>query len=135
MNNDIISRKKFLKKLGIAALIPFGAAWYSSVARDVAYSRVNKVKLKYSEIENGITFKDEIIINKKEDGIKIFSSRCSHLGCKLNKMDKNEIVCPCHGSRFSIDGKIIKGPANNNLKELSYSFNKSAKEIVIDVPA
>jgi cytochrome b6-f complex iron-sulfur subunit len=135
MNNDIISRKKFLKKLGFAALIPFGAAWYSSVARDVAYSRVNKVKLKYSEIENGITFKDEIIINKKEDGIKIFSSRCSHLGCKLNKMDKNEIVCPCHGSRFSIDGKIIKGPANNNLKELSYSFNKSAKEIVIDVPA
>jgi cytochrome b6-f complex iron-sulfur subunit len=135
MVRDTISRKSFLKKLGIAALIPFGAAWYSSVARDVAYSRINKVKLKYSEIENGITFKDDIIINKEDNQIKIFSSRCSHLGCKLNKMDKSEIVCPCHGSRFSVEGKVLKGPADNNLKELSYSVNKSAKEIVIDVPA
>jgi Rieske Fe-S protein len=92
MNNDIISRKKFLKKLGTAALIPFGAAWYSSVARDMAYSRINKVKLKYSEIENGITFRDDIIINKKDNDIKIYSSKCTHLGCKLNKMDNNEIV-------------------------------------------
>ena len=135
MNSDIISRKSFLKKLGIAALIPFGAAWYSSIARDAAYSRINKVRLNLSNIENGITFRDGIIINKKDDGIKIFSSRCSHLGCKLNKMENNEIVCPCHGSRFSFDGKVLMGPADNNLKELSYSINKSTKEIVIDVPA
>lgn len=135
MIRDNISRKSFLKKLGIAALVPFGAAWYSSVARDVAYSRINKVRLNYTEIENGISFKDDIIINKEDNQIKIFSSRCSHLGCKLNKMEDNEIVCPCHGSRFSVEGKVLKGPADNNLKELSYNVNKSAKEIIIDVPA
>jgi cytochrome b6-f complex iron-sulfur subunit len=135
MIRDNISRKSFLKKLGIAALLPFGAAWYSSVARNVSYSSVKKVKFNYSEIENGITFRDDIIVNKKDNDIRIYSSKCTHLGCKLNKMDNNEIVCPCHGSRFSVDGKVLMGPADNNLKELSYSVNKSAKEIVIDVPA
>jgi cytochrome b6-f complex iron-sulfur subunit len=134
MGENNISRKEFFKKLGILALIPFGAAWYSSIARDAAYSRVNEVKLNYSEIENGITFRDDIIINKQDNGIKIFSARCTHLGCKLNRVEKSEIVCPCHGSRFSVNGKVSKGPANSNLKELPYNVDKSAKEIIIDVP-
>jgi cytochrome b6-f complex iron-sulfur subunit len=133
MEGKNISRKEFFKRLGIAALIPFGAAWYSSIARNVAYSRVNRVKLNYTDIENGITFEDDIIINKQDNGVKIFSARCTHLGCKLNRIENNEIVCPCHGSRFSINGKVLKGPANNNLKELPYSVDKSANEILIDV--
>ena len=24
--------------------------------------------------------------------------------------------CPCHGSRFDLDGKLIEGPAKENLK-------------------
>ncbi len=99
MTGNNISRKEFFKKLGIVALIPFGAAWYSSIARDQAYSRDLQVKLNYPAIENGITIADDIIINKKDNEIKIFSARCTHLGCKLNKVENNEIVCPCHGSR------------------------------------
>lgn len=42
--------------------------------------------------------------------------RCPHLGCAL-KWNKFEHTwdCPCHGSRFESDGKLIDGPATENL--------------------
>jgi len=42
----------------------------------------------------------------------IVSNICPHLKCNLifNPVDKTW-DCPCHGSRFNIDGKVIKGPS------------------------
>lgn len=44
--------------------------------------------------------------------------RCPHLGCAL-KWNKQEHSwdCPCHGSRFSSDGRLIDNPATGNLKK------------------
>lgn len=43
--------------------------------------------------------------------------RCPHLGCAL-KWNKNERSwdCPCHGSRFSEDGKLLNTPATGDIK-------------------
>lgn len=43
---------------------------------------------------------------------------CPHMKCHLvfNSYDKTW-DCPCHGSRFSLDGELIKGPAIKNLKK------------------
>ncbi len=43
--------------------------------------------------------------------------RCPHLGCAL-KWNKHEHTwdCPCHGSRFSEDGKLLDNPATDSLK-------------------
>ena len=42
--------------------------------------------------------------------------RCSHLGCAL-KWDPAEHTwdCPCHGSRFDEDGKVIEAPATKDI--------------------
>lgn len=129
-----ISRKDFFKKLGSIALLPFSFAWYSSVARNEAGSSSTKqVKLK-ARINKGITFKDDIIISRSDKGVNFFSSRCTHLGCKLNKIENGTIVCPCHGSRFSSDGNVLTGPANNNLTKLEYMVSKSSQEIIVNVP-
>ena len=43
--------------------------------------------------------------------------RCPHLGCSL-KWNRNEHTwdCPCHGSRFESNGKLIDNPATKDLK-------------------
>ena len=45
------------------------------------------------------------------------AKRCPHLGCALkwNPME-HTWDCPCHGSRFTEDGKLIDNPATGNLK-------------------
>lgn len=48
----------------------------------------------------------------------IVDAKCSHLGCLLIwNMDDKSWDCPCHGSRFDIDGNVIGDPARQPLKQ------------------
>lgn len=46
------------------------------------------------------------------------NTKCPHMGCSLifNNFDKTW-DCPCHGSRFTVDGDIIEGPSHHEVKE------------------
>lgn len=50
----------------------------------------------------------------------LFSSRerrCTHLGCRLQKnADENTWECPCHGSEFDENGRVVFSPAKTSLK-------------------
>ena len=58
------------------------------------------------------------VYKKSEDEIYIVSSKCPHLGCQLtwNPNDKTW-DCPCHGSRFDYQGKLIDGPAQTSISD------------------
>lgn len=40
---------------------------------------------------------------------------CTHKGCELN-VGGGIYSCPCHGSEFSVTGKVLEGPAERDLK-------------------
>lgn len=46
-----------------------------------------------------------------------FSLTCTHLGCIVEE-DSKGFACPCHGSRFAIDGSVLEGPAKEPLRAL-----------------
>jgi menaquinol-cytochrome c reductase iron-sulfur subunit len=50
---------------------------------------------------------------KTADGKVIaFSPICTHLGCAYHwDATKSDFVCPCHGSKFALDGTVLSGPA------------------------
>jgi nitrite reductase/ring-hydroxylating ferredoxin subunit len=51
-------------------------------------------------------------------GLALLSTRCTHLGCALRAGD-GELVCPCHGGRFALDGSVRAGPPPRPLPWLS----------------
>lgn len=58
--------------------------------------------------------------------VHVLAINCSHLGCSvaLNTKDKS-FDCPCHGSRFHLDGTVRHGPAAYPLSNLSWAQDDS----------
>ncbi|MBM3774224.1 MAG: Rieske (2Fe-2S) protein [Acidobacteria bacterium] len=51
-----------------------------------------------------------VSVFRDAEGVYAISSICTHLGC-IVKPAQGGFTCPCHGSEFSADGSVTKGPA------------------------
>jgi glycine/D-amino acid oxidase-like deaminating enzyme/nitrite reductase/ring-hydroxylating ferredoxin subunit len=57
-------------------------------------------------------------VYRDEDGsLHAVSLRCTHMGClvRFNAAERSW-DCPCHGSRFAVDGSVLEGPAVHPLE-------------------
>ena len=52
------------------------------------------------------------VLRKDDQNVIAYAPQCTHLGCAYHWDEKeNNFLCPCHTSTFSIDGKVLSGPA------------------------
>lgn len=52
------------------------------------------------------------VYRDERGGLHAVSARCTHLGCIVDfNSAERSWDCPCHGSRFGIDGAVLAGPA------------------------
>jgi Rieske Fe-S protein len=59
---------------------------------------------------------DKVVVTQPTAGVfKGFSAICTHAGCTVNKVADGTIDCPCHGSKFNLDGTVAHGPAQKPL--------------------
>jgi cytochrome b6-f complex iron-sulfur subunit len=83
---------------------------------------------------NSVTYiaDQEVYIVHTQDGFYAVSAVCTHLGCitKWNP-DADMIACPCHGSKFTPEGKKLEGPAPRPLPHYAISMTADG-ELVVD---
>ncbi|MFC1512843.1 ubiquinol-cytochrome c reductase iron-sulfur subunit [Thermodesulfobacteriota bacterium] len=65
----------------------------------------------------GFIVEHDFIIFDGPQGPWAVSRKCTHLGCRLNyRENEKNLLCPCHQSRFSNQGRRLAGPAERNLQ-------------------
>ena len=65
-------------------------------------------------------------------GLYAISSICTHLGCIASRdSETGQFTCPCHGSIFQTDGKVVAGPAPSGLNWLAVEVAPDG-QLVID---
>ena len=54
----------------------------------------------------------------RDPEVRLFlvTPKCPHMGCQLEwNPDEKSWDCPCHGSRFDVEGRLLDGPAQIHL--------------------
>ncbi len=70
-----------------------------------------------------------VALFRDSGGVFAISTVCTHLGCII-KPTAEGFECPCHGSRFTANGEVSKGPAPRALPWLK--LTASAGTVTVD---
>ncbi len=77
-----------------------------------------------------------ILVNRLDTGALVaLSSECSHASCAVRTYNPsaNAHICPCHNSRFAMDGRRLSGPAPFGLESFPLTLTDD-ETIEIEVP-
>lgn len=160
--NLTLERRRFIKTFAFATAYSalLGKTWTDSLAaeiRTLAVSTTGTLRLKLS---NFPALQDEsgsvrlainplradlmpdgqfypVIINRgPSNTFFALNSRCTHESCAVPPMEAftNQMVCPCHGSIFGIDGRRISGLATSALSKYTVKFD-GADLLEVQIPS
>lgn len=112
--------------LGGALLQSCGAIYFATSTREagklvVARSEFVKVNRNNQTSRNFVLLKTAdlgfpiCLYKTDENGYTASLLKCTHKGCELN-VGGGVYSCPCHGSEFSVAGKVLEGPADRDLQ-------------------
>ncbi|RJO73599.1 Rieske (2Fe-2S) protein [Nocardia panacis] len=62
-------------------------------------------------VGSGIIVGGTVLTQPGPGDFRGFSTTCTHQGCAVNAVAGGTINCPCHGSRYNLDGSVANGPA------------------------
>ncbi len=82
----------------------------------------------------------EVVLTQKDTSILVFRRTdetfgamditCTHWGCHVRySPKKDDIFCPCHGSRYTINGAVTEGPAEDALRSYPVLITDSGIQV------
>lgn len=84
-----------------------------------------KITIPLRDINEGITYlkQSQMFIYKKKHTIDVYDAHCTHMGCILNYTTQTQqFNCPCHKSRFDMEGTRLRGPAKRDLDKIVFKI-------------
>lgn len=120
------SRRRFLR-LWVTALGAFALWTMDRLANRTAMipeeAEITR-EIPWSPTQEVLFHGDVIVVNGAQ-GVAVYSARCPHLGCQIGRAEGGELVCPCHGSRFDLEGRVVHGPAARTLEPLPFTLDRT----------
>jgi Rieske Fe-S protein len=139
LSDEELSRRRLLGLLGGGALVVAGSGTAMAAIEyldpPVFSEEDSRVAVgRPEEIAPGTVLvlpKQRLFVVRTQEGFYALSSVCTHLGC-MTRYDRDaaQIACPCHGSRFGLDGQVARGPAPKPLPRLHLAVERGL--LVVD---
>jgi cytochrome b6-f complex iron-sulfur subunit len=132
-----LPRRNFLKLIVNALLGASGALGLAGLARYFSYQADPPAPTEFdvgpaSGFPQGETIllpQIPAALRHSSKGYTAVSMKCTHLGCTVDKPGTS-FECPCHGSRFDENGKLMRGPATRDLPTLRVEQSEEGNLIV-----
>ncbi len=128
----VIAGSAMLTVLGnetFAGAASAGKAVFSKTGDDLVVKLADNSAL--GKTGGSVKVNDEImLIRKSETEFMAVKTICTHKGCDV-ELEGDKFVCPCHGSEYTIDGKVTQGPAKTNLKTFETIFDSDKGTVTI----
>jgi len=126
-----VARRAFLWAAALLLVGPLPAAVGSMMDRFLAtHDRPRRVVIPPG-VQDAVTFADGVIVTRAGGEVRTFSARCTHLGCLIDRSTDDLLVCPCHGSRFHLDGTVATGPAVRPLTPLAHEIDPATGDLIV----
>jgi cytochrome b6-f complex iron-sulfur subunit len=72
------------------------------------------------------------VLRLEGDQFAVLSPICTHQGCTVD-IQGPRLVCPCHGSTYDREGRVLRGPAQRSLTRVGATLSDGV--LVIDLAA
>ena len=137
--DDGVSRRDFLSGITAAALGITGlggaAVTLNYISPNVLFEPPARFHVGPPEDYpvNSVTFlrEQQVFIVRTKEGFFAVSAICTHLGCITEwKPNDNLIECPCHGSKYTREGKKVAGPAPRSLPHFNIQLAADGQLVV-----
>jgi Rieske Fe-S protein len=63
------------------------------------------------------------------------SMECTHQQCEVAPPSGGVMVCPCHASRFNLQGEVLTGPASSALRRYAATYDPTTRAVTVDFQA
>lgn len=67
-----------------------------------------------------------LVVRTPDGGVRALSATCTHQGCPLGYQSP-EVVCPCHQSRFDLQGQVLQPPAVAPLRTVAAEIDDGGR--------
>ena len=126
------NRRYFIKSAVVGIVVGVVFLWDKMIIKQKMISSQKSVSIQF-EPNKEVSFQDDFIVINKDGKTKVLSSKCTHLGCKIVEFANNQLLCPCHGSTFDLNGNATKGPAIIPLENMRFEVNELKNKITITI--
>ena len=139
-----MNRRRFLARLEAASAAAMAGSLGLPLTGCIGFHYVNatvtgtRMAIGAREFERG----PFVLVDRPDDALPLYvyrhtdgsftavSTRCMHLGCQVEPA-ADHLVCPCHGSEYTNDGQILKGPTPLPLRR--FSARQVGDQVIIEL--
>jgi Rieske Fe-S protein len=129
------NRRKFLKTF--LFVLGFLVAWPIRLARAkklaISLDKVEPLQKVGGALILKIKDREILFIRDSEESIRSLDPTCTHEKCQVAyNAEKKTIDCPCHGSRYDLEGNVLHGPAPKPLESFD-SYIDTKNRIILSL--